>query len=346
MATAFGRKYSLKIGKNKELVETNIPATLVPYFDKRNTIIEEGLDLVLNGYYSKVFKSQIQDAYTDVAVLPPQALTIEELRIEASVQDNKNTSSKSEQKAVIKIYNLAKDKRDFIRVGHSVILKAGYEQDGDELPLLYVGQILSVDSERRGEDIVTTLKVKPATLFEEIKINRSYPPNTTAMEVMQDLANVAASRGLPTGEVFPTEVMDILVYPFGLSLSGDLLEALQNFCNTVHYRAYVLLGKLYIEPVWVDRNAATITVRDEDIKTSAQSMEEASNTTLVTDGSAKGAGLRVNLFLNGNINTSTFVRMDSENYQGDYRVLGVKHKLDLEGSAWDTEVHLSEIKDA
>lgn len=353
MAEVFGRKYSLKIGRNKELIKTLKPLPEYgPYaIDKAsqenlvyNVLTNYSVHKVLNGN----FELGTGYSYNDISVIPAKSITITDLHIEADIVDNNNTKTSSSQVAKIRVFNLKQDTRDFIRVGDSAILHAGWEQDGDELPLLYVGQIETVKTlPRQGNDIITELTLKPAKLLDEIKVNRSYPPGVTVGDVIDDMIKIAASKGLPLGRFIRVNdwwpAMD-RIYQFGVNIYGPLLKALEELCSNANYKSMIVLGKLYIFPNGYPGWIKTATVTPINIKGTVEVQEDGSGASTSQSGSNKGKGLKFTINLNGNVDTTTVLKLRGTDYDGNYKVQSVKHIITYEGSGpYDTELSVVEI---
>lgn len=360
MAEVFGRKYSIKIGRNTELIAKLKPE---PDFGPYPQVREDDANLfdimtdytyhklgTAEAYSQGIFVSDFYNfGYNDISVVPPKSITIDDIQIEIKIVDTKNTKNNSKQGSTARLYNLNKNTRDFIRVGDAFIVRAGFEQDGDELPLLYVGQIETVRTlPRMGNDIVTELYLTPTQLLNDIKINRSYPPDTSVGDVITDLVEIAASKGLPTGKFFKSDAyLSILNrnYPFGIRVNGKLLDALQEVCSNNNYRSYVVLGKLYVHPVGYADYRKTITLTTEDIKGTIEVEEDGTGTTSSKAGSDTGRGLKVTIPLNANIDTTTIVKVNTESVKGSYTVESVEHELVYENSdTYDTKLSLKEIK--
>lgn len=357
MAEAFIRKYSLKIGRNKELIRTTVPEQQVgPYTPEGRS--DYNLFDVLSDYsyhkYDTRDRNQLDQflsasttvnyGYTDVATIPAQSITFTDLNLEVEVKDNKDTKSSSSQGAIARIFNVSPENRNFIRVGNSFILHAGFEDDGDELPLIYVGQVESVRTISKPPDNITELVLKPAKLQQGIKINRSYPPGVTLDEIITDLLGIAASKGIPTGEFFRTDsYLSILnrEMPFGYNATGDLLSELQELCSDNRHRAYIVKGKLYVHPVGLREYKKVVRLYPEQIKGTPEKQEDGSNSTQQQSGSSKGYGLRVTTPLNGNIDTACMIKLMEGEYQGTYVVQSVQHIMNLEGQEWDTILTLT-----
>ena len=355
------RKYSIKIGRNTELIGQLKPEPDFGPFPQIRESDANLFDIMTDYNWHKVGTPQeykqgtfVEDfyrfGYNDILVIPPKSITIDNNHIDVAITDTKDTKSKSQQPCKASIYNLREDTRDFIRVGDAIIIHGGFESDGDELPLLYVGQIESVKTlPRTGNDIITEITAKPTVLLNDIKINRSYPPGTSLGELLQDLIDIAGSKGLPLGNFERSGVYLSIMnrsYPFGIRINGKLLDALQEICSNNNYRAYVVLGKLYVHPQGYTEYRKVATITDENIIGSVEVEEDGSGSTTSKTGSDKGRGFTLSVNLNGDIDTTTIVKIRTSKVIADCKVTAVRHVMQYEGSSWATELSLSEIKHA
>lgn len=355
MAEALIRKYEIKIGRNSELINRiKSPSRLGDY---SASATYEFIDILTDYSYQEydvIARNRFDDyvyGYNDINVIPAKSLTINDvdqgLHIEVKIVDNKNTKTTSTQQAKLMIYNLGKNNRDFIRVGDSVFIKAGWESDGEELPLLYVGQVDSIKTERQAPNTITEILLKPAQILEDLKINRSYPPLTTVRQVIDDLLKIAASKGLPTGQFFKTDAYLAILnreYPFGITIHGHLVESLEELCSQNGYKAYIVQGKLYVHPVNYAEYRKVVNITENLLRSSIEIEEDAAGDTSTVSGSSKGKGLRIRVALNGDITTNTIVKLGVAGFEGSYTVSSVEHEMEYEGQQWDTVLSLTQIQ--
>lgn len=314
MEEAFDRVYSLTIGRNNPLVERTIPQSIVRAAPG-------------------VPQSLARNTYTDFNSKPNSAIIIDELRITANIQYNKEGTT-NKQGTTIEIYNLTEENQRFISTEDTVLLKAGYRSiDGDNPPLIFSGQVKSVYTEKKGQDSVTKLLCTPTEVpRKNIRFSKTPVRGETSRDVADYFAAVAAANGIPTGYIYvPGEV----VYPSGYAAGGNLFDAMEKFCSNLNLRCYVVLGKLYIEPIAVTAPAvAKVIINEQNVKGFIRPEDDSSGKT--SSDPEKQSGIRVTTFLNANITPAKLLNVNYGPYRGDYVISSVSHKLDLEGSYWDT----------
>lgn len=322
MEDVFGRRYSLVIGRSSELVERTIPSSIIKPGGVESTPSPEGAGATLP-----------DGSYTDFIVKPGGAITLTNLRIKANIVTTKEGKT-NKQPSTITILNLSDTNREGIQSEDIVLLRAGYDQDGDLSPLVFVGQVKSVSSEKKGPDTLTKLVCTSSEVpRKNVRISRTAVRGETSKDIAEYFAKIAADNGVPTGNVFvPVEIP----YPAGLPLAGQLFSLMEEFCDRNNLRSYITLGRLYIEPIDSTPVTSRLDVDELNIKGSIRKEDDATSKTS-TDPS-KLSGILFSTFLNGDITLSTIVNIKFGDYRGEYDILSIKHVMDLEGPKWDTVV--------
>lgn len=392
--TRYQRDYRIEIGRNTDAIRPTLEflqsegtKTVVP------TLIEAP-----EGFGGSVIKSNGRKFTLDIPTVVIRNLQME--TVIHSVRAGKNASSKPTE---IKIYNIDPKDLNQINKGDSLSLFAGYKSDGD-LPRLYTGQILAVTNQRNGSDYITTIHCEDAALVKaKVRVAKNYPKNFTYLQVVQDLARIANEYGVPTGHIkllseefvdlantagqiggaevtvaAAKEVKDKMSYSVGrgFPVYGYLIDELKKICESLGYTAFVLMNRLYIEPVKFEFVTTSGSVKVGSIKpTRAQITLTQDNLSgyvmpLSTfdgkggDASGGDDGVKVktfltpemtvisNMFLNlppidnplyAGTTRSQLARETVRVYNTEYEVIGVKHKLNFEGMDWDTEITARKI---
>jgi hypothetical protein len=319
MEEVFLRKYSLTIGRAAELIVEVVPGNLITPGGEESTPPVGSFFNLPDG------------SYTDFITVPSTSINISDLRIKANVVDSKAGTS-NKQGTTIEVFNLSPSNQKFIRVDDTVLLKAGYEIDGSELPLIYVGQVTKVTTEKKGQDTITKILCQAASVARKnIKFSKVPARNETSETIAKYYAGVAAKNGIPTGNVFVAIPKD---YPSGFSAAGNLFESMEEFCKKTNLQAYVTLGKLYIEPIDSTPATTALIVKPENVKGAIRPEDDASGKTSKQDSK----GIKFSVFLDGRITAAKVVNISFGEYKGDYKVISVQFKMDYEGKNWDTIV--------
>lgn len=343
MSDVYLRKWKLVIGFNGEVNSEVVVASPKEYPERRK---EDG-GLIL---YKERYKTK--GPTTNLVTTPPVTIEISSpLQLSAEIEDNKATekTTTAANRAKIRVYNLSEDVSNRIKVGWSVFLYAGYEQDLD-LPLVFVGQATVVRVTKEGADIITIIEADAADLVRNgAKISKSYPPDSELRHIIEDLAANVAKSGIPIGEInTQVNAQELLkkAYPNGYNVHGGLIQALEAVCDANAMRAYVSKGKLYIEPKQLNGQLTTVVnVGIDNFKGTLdkKKVSHGKSKTAEPDADDKSDDLDLTLYLDGRINLNSIARLTVPGYEGDYEIKSIRLDLDYEGDAWDTKLKISPI---
>lgn len=103
-------------------------------------------------------------------------------RVEKSTKRTPNT-------AEIRIWNLSKESRSVVETGDPrvVILRAGYAEDGDPPPVIFLGDVRKARTEIVGVDVVTIVPGRDGgAAFSDARISKAYPAGTPVVRAMRD----------------------------------------------------------------------------------------------------------------------------------------------------------------
>lgn len=321
MEELFNRQYSLTIGRASQLIRRTIPSTLVRPGGVESTLSPAGAGGTLpNG------------SYEDFLVIPNGAITVTDLRIKADLVDTK-AGNTNKGVATIEIYNLSEVNQRLLRADDTVLLRAGYEIDGETPPLIYVGQVTSISSIDKGVDTITKIVCSSSEVARKnIVISKTPVRGETSRDVAEYFAGIAAMNGVPTGNVF---VPVPLENPAGYPAAGNLFSVMEEFCARNALISYVTLGKLYIEPQDAIPNVAFFTIEEENVKSLKKEEDSAGKSS-----TSARQGVELVVFMDGRISTARTVRITFGEFRGDYDVVSANYKMDSEGSNWDVVVSL------
>ena len=339
---AFGRKYILQIGVNKEIKQTVLASGKKDYLERKRDTTPE--------FYSERYKSETISS-NDLTTVPQDVITITDpIHITAQISDPKSGEKTNINKSIIEIYNLSKETSDLIKTGASIFLRAGYEQDEGDLPHIFIGQITKVRRTPQFVDVVVYIEANACEVVRNgAYIHKSYPKGSDLSGIVNDLAKAVAKSGVPVGSINSQPIAaEILqkAYPSGYLASGSPLEALEKVCNENGMRAYVSMGRLYVEPV-KHRGQLTkvVTVADGQFKGKVKEAKDKKGEELTSDEDFKdNFDLKLNLNLNGNITKDAIVRVTAKGYEGTYTIKELSHDLDWKKGNWDTNITLLKIE--
>lgn len=153
-----------------------------------------------------------------------EAVSIKDLRFEFDIT---KTSSKTANKATIKVYNGNPDTIAMMEtVNNIVIIRAGYVRDVGAATI-FTGTVCRSLTIQDGADIVTEMELLDSVIpLRDAKYAKSFPPNTSAMTVLN---SVASNFGLPI-KMSIKNVVD-KQYIGGFASNGRVRDAMDRVCN-------------------------------------------------------------------------------------------------------------------
>lgn len=155
-----------------------------------------------------------------------QGREIKDLRIAFSIQKG---STQIPNKSTVRVYNANPDTRKLMEtVGIVIILKAGYRNDVG-LVTIFSGEVTRAISVREGPDWITEFEMFDGFVeFRDMKISVSYSQNTSAAQVIQEIAKKFRLPVRP----FPKDIKD-KIYPAGFAFVGRLRDAMNKACDYI-----------------------------------------------------------------------------------------------------------------
>lgn len=230
-----------------------------------------------------------------------------------TVFDIDKTAISSSNKAKIDLYNLNDiSRKNLEQKGLQVQLQAGYK---GLIETLFVGNVAKTSSMRKGPDIITTIESGDGE--KELAIayfNKSYPPGTRYVTMIQDLAG---ALGVDIGTVLGIQDM---VYNSGITLSGPVKFSLDK-----------LLKRQALE--WsIQNNALTIiplTAHNGD-----QAIVLSQTSGLIGIPTQKDSGVEFIALLNPKILPGSCVQIVSNHVNGFYKVKRAHFEGDSHGQKW------------
>lgn len=340
----FERRYSLIIGRpSTKILQTiprNISAVAVPRYLAATKLIKDSTGDISDG------------VGVGYRTIPDEFIELRDLSMRAKVVYKKTGSKGGNQFSTIDIDNLTEETKNNIRVNDFIFLRAGYKKDigssnidYEDLPLILSGQITKVETRREptsGTRVTSIICGDNILPKKSIKVSKGWPSNTSKRKVLDDLLDIAKGNFISVGRV-QEEMEGFIspfkeVYPYGYSVTGDLFEELQKLCDSVDYRFYTALGKIYVEPKRNIKTFETVLIEPETLKAPPEKYSDGSSKKTGSKESPEGITLRT--FLNGRVLSNMVVNISGvgEEWEGSYPIESVMHSLDFEGNKWDTEI--------
>lgn len=200
-----------------------------------------------------------------------------DLRIEFEVDKNRESNANSGR---VSIYNLNPQSRNLINdEGQKYQLKVGYAGLGNSpiLEILSLGDVLDVETIRRGPDIVTQFKIGEATkALSEKTLDKSYEEGTSIKTIVNDMADqLEVAKGAIKG-------LKDLVFNSGYSATGKIKDRLDELTSKQDLEWSVQNGELQILPKddSTDEEAILLTMNTGLLKAYKAKSEKAGATEL------------------------------------------------------------------
>ena len=366
MTVAFIRDYKITILSPK-IINANI-----------------GEDVLTNQVVKFVTKStDVLDDYKDYRTKHQLAdpIEIHTLHFEADVTYRSSSDSSGSQVSTFKVYNLSKAKIKKIKRDSLVILDAGYKNE-DVLPMVFTGLIVDIDTQKVGENQVTSFTCKDVSApLRGVRASITFTRNTTYRTVIETLMDRLARKGIPRGRFIEESTytpqtyqeivdainppsadeldrrnveaqLDAINYgvpvdyfknPFpnldtplvnGYNVEGNVFEELKQVCQRIGFRAYIVLGKLYIEPIHEPKRQGRVSINEDQVRGGIKKQGDSSSKSLKS--SEGKTGIIVETFLNGRITANKILTVTYGESKGDYKIMSVRHRLSFEGNDWVT----------
>lgn len=359
---AYGRLYSLVIGRpEKKYFLSPAPPTSIP-----KAKVEGQYP---TSVYSRDINSvNVREEFADnVTLIPSEFREYTDLYIKATIYSKKSSDSSNKSKTVIQLYNMSEEEYGFIKKGYNVVLRAGYRQDisdnepppgiasvdfqGDvrtdnskDLPLVFTGIVRKVTTIKEGIDTVTTILCDDGGYqYRGIRVSKEYKGIYTYRQIIRDLINEGTKYGLRFGNIFVEAfagigVQDLLldVEVANYSVHGFLLDELDKICSNIGYKAYMCLGKIYIEPKYYDTKKPVLQIQNEE---EVYSIRPINDGTEVNEGSEQqDNSIEVVMPLDGRFSVANYLSIETGEYSGYRDIIEVTHTIDIEGSDFNTVI--------
>lgn len=238
--------------------------------------------------------------------------------------------------AEIQVWNLSPSNRSALESAErpSVLLRAGYEADGDPPPLIFRGSARRVYSERDGLDTVTTLECSDSGReIGRARISRSYAPGTPATRVLRD-AVAAAEIGegnLGEYEASYRARNGSTIFADGYAADGPVRRVIQTLARAAGLRWSVQNGALQLQ-----RAGAPL-------QTEAPRLSAASGLVGTPTRDARGK-VTATALLQPGLEPGRRIVLDSAEIQGSYEIRQVVLKGQSFGAEWHATLELAPIR--
>lgn len=261
-------------------------------------------------------------------------LEISGLNVQFKVQKSSDNKKKGNH-ASVSVYNLSEDHRKIVEEsGVTVYLEVGYADTG--LHELFSGQVTDVETNRNGEDLVTTLTLD--SLYSGLNhkmVSKLIAPNTTLEGLFKSLAKEIPDI-VQTKFSGPTLQKKI---PEGYPISGSPRQTLTEVCDAYGLEWQVDSGILYVTDVTYSfmTNKQAFILNEMSGLLERPEVDEIEKKRAKKDEKKKGRkGLKIKCLLNPLIKCGGMIKLEFGDYSGYYKVINISHEGEIYGNSWFT----------
>lgn len=234
-----------------------------------------------------------------------------ELDIEFTVPFDDNTEA---DEAEIKIYNLSKQTISQLKTEEEITIEAGYNGDTG---VIFAGVISKVKTVWSGRDKITTINASDDMKMSDKDIESiSFKAGVKASYVLKTLVS---KLNLPIA-VF--KVRYDHTYTEAVTVSGDLLSAIDQYAEVCGVSAYINKRKVYVRHL-TDGDDLKFTVTEDTGL--VDSPEEFTEEVDDEDYTETTQGVKFKMLLEHRVTTASIIKLKSREVSGTYRVREGQH---------------------
>lgn len=279
------------------------------------------------------------------------AIEITDLSMTARIA---STTTTGKSTSTITVKGLSEDNRSFVENNSIVLLEAGFEDE--LLPVIFAGQVVDFDTYQDKEVPEIVIKCSDGyTPSLSVKVSKYYPEGTSALQIIEDLANEYGNNGIPLGRPVSDlssllgQAMDLpidqITYSSSTVLVGNLEKVLKKFLKSVGFKSYLSNSRLYIEPInYNDGQVESLELKPWHVLSVRPSSTNSATTQTPKSTEQNKTGYKLKTLLDGRFEIGKFVDLKIEDIlEGVFKIVDVNHVLDFEGESWFSEMEIQNV---
>ena len=257
-------------------------------------------------------------------------------------------------KTKLALWNLKEETRAKLEQPDTVIeIYAGYKDNGGALKI-FSGNVIQGNSKDEGNDVKTELYLADGRVaLRDCVLSLSYPPGTSAGDIIQHIANEMGVPLVYGKNVVPT------AYPEGYSFAGSAADALNEICEGQGLTWSIQNGVLQVilagsvlanRGIVFSASSGLIGTPSRIIRANPyedlDTTERRSKRRSKKEEPDKRAGWEIDTLLFPTVNPGDAVKLESRTITGWFRVQTARHSGTSYGGEWKSHFQLIEGLDA
>lgn len=266
-------------------------------------------------------------------------IRVDGLRIQFTVS---KTLTPTTNTCRVSIFNLSESTHNKIKTNETLILRAGYGDDGSTPPILALGIIKSVMRSTQDTDRISIVTLEDGLAeLRHARMSVSYPDGTAASQVLD-----AAIAGLEVASYELPVIDEGIQYVSGLAFEGPARVLMSKVCSKLGLEWSIQTGQILVVPKGGTGMIAAVLLNAQSglISTPEKQAEESDE--LKADEDKRPDGWQVRSLLRSEIVPGGALAVESTAVTGNYRIESVVHAGDTHGEEWTSTVILREPKEA
>lgn len=238
--------------------------------------------------------------------------------------DVEKSTKREPNTAEINVYNLSETSRSKISEEEdpTVTLRAGYEADGDQPPVLFVGDARRIFTAADGIDFVTTIQARDlGRAYQAARMNKSYGPGTPISTALRDAVDALGVGRGNLSEFDVTLSNGARNFATGFVASGQAHRVLNSLVRGAGLRWSIQNGSLQLMQ------------RRQALQTRAVLLSPDSGLVESPTKDEKGI-VTARCLMQTGLEPGRRVSIESRLLSGTYEIRKTKYEGDTRGNAW------------
>lgn len=272
-------------------------------------------------------------------------------QLEAEIKFPMEGSGKKNITQTIKVFNPPAEMEKYLTTENVVILNAGYVSD-DFLPTLCAAQIIKAQITKDGTNRIATITCSEAySVRRNVTFSDTFDKQWTYEQGIKRILEVFAWYGVPAGTLQFSEKASTQQFGRPRPVSGSIEATLTNLCENSGLLWNITNGEINVYPKSDEKKGFinVLVVEPDNVKNTIEFLDDKSDKS-ATDAKTQTKGVKFTVNLNGRVNKSDGVRIKPipadqvnsngvfKNYEGQYLISSIAHKLSYEGNEWGTTI--------